>query len=106
MKQPFQPRLSDRLSSIAIAIDSGNGEAQIAWAAAERLDELDARLRDVQAAALNLRSTLAQIDTLLRGELLFGMAPTDDLAGMAKRKSGAALRVVAEMDFGNIKGQK
>lgn len=106
MKQPFQPRLSDRLSAIVIAIDSGNGEAQIAWAAAERIDELEARLRDVQAAALYLRSTMAQIDTLLRGELLFDMAPTDDLAGMAKLKAEAALRVVSEMDFGNIKGKK
>ena len=102
----FGVKLSDRLSSIAIAIDSGNGEAQTAWQAAERIDELEARLRDVQAAALYLRSTMAQIDTLLRGELLFGMAPTDDFAGMAKLKAEAALRVVAEMDFGNIKGKK
>lgn len=99
-------KLADRLAAIAIAIDSGNGEAQIAWAAAERIDELEARLRDVQAAALYLRSTMAQIEALLRGERLFGMAPTDDLAGMAKLKAEAALRVVAEMDFGNIKGKK
>lgn len=92
-------KLSDRLSSIAITIDSGNGEAQIAWAAAERIDELEARLRDVQAAALYLRSTMAQIDTLLRGELLFGMAPTDDLAGMAKIKAEACLLAVGGMDF-------
>ena len=99
MKQQFHPRLSDRLSAIAIALDSGNGEAQIAWAAAERIDELEARLRDVQAAALYLRSTMAQIDTLLRGEMLFGMAPTDDLAGMAKIKAEACLLAVGGMDF-------
>ena len=34
MKQPFQPKLSDRLAQIAIALDSGNGEAQLAFAAA------------------------------------------------------------------------
>lgn len=101
----FGVKLSDRLSSIAIAIDSGNGEAQIAWAAAERIDELEARLRDVQAAALYLRSAMAQIEALLRGQLLFGMAPTDDLAGMAKLKAEACLRVVGGMDFGT-KGKK
>ena len=102
----FGVKLSDRLSSIAIAIDSGNGDAQIAWAAAERIDELEARLRDVQAAALYLRSTMAQIDALLRGVRLFGMAPTDDLAGMAKLKAESCLRAVGGMDFGNIKGKK
>lgn len=101
----FGVKLSDRLSSIAIAIDSGNGEAQIAWAAAERIDELEARLRDVQAAALYLRSTLAQIDTLLRGEMLFGMAPQDDHLDIAKAKAEACLRAVGGMDFGT-KGKK
>ena len=101
MKQPFQPKLSDRLSSIAIALDSGNGEAQIAFEAAERLDELEARLRDVGQAALYLRSTLAQVEALLRGERLFGMAPQDDAQDMAKAKAEACLRVVAEMNFGN-----
>ena len=99
-------KLSDRLSAIAIAIDSGNGEAQTAWEAAARIDELEASLRDVQAAALYLRSTMAQIDTLLRGQLLFGMAAADDLLDMAKAKAEACLRVVGGIDFGNIKGKK
>ncbi len=102
MKQPFQPRLSDRLSAIAIALDSGYGEAQLAFEAAERLDELEARLRDVGQAALYLRSTLAQVASLLRGERLFGMAPQDDAQDMAKAKAEACLRVVAEMNFGNM----
>lgn len=92
-------KLSDRLSSIAIAIDSGNGEAQIAWAAAERIDELEARLRNVHAAALYLRSTMAQIEGLLRGEKLFGMATSDDPLCVAELKAKACLRVVGEMDF-------
>ena len=101
MKQPFQPKLSDRLAQIAIALDSGNGEAQIAFSAAERLDELESKLRDVGQAALYLRSTLAQVAALLRGERLFGMAPQDDAQDMAKAKAEACLRVVAEMNFGN-----
>lgn len=92
-------KLSDRLSSIAIAIDSGNGEAQIAWQAAERIDELEARLRNVHAAALYLRSTMAQIEGLLRGEKLFGMATSDDPLCVAELKAKACLRVVGEMDF-------
>lgn len=106
MKQPFQPKLSDRLSSIAIALDSGNGEAQIAFSAAERLDELESKLRDVGQAALYLRSTLVQVASLLRGERLFGMAPQDDALDIAKVKSEACLRVVSGMDFWNIKGKK
>lgn len=92
-------KLSDRLSSIAIAIDSGNGEAQIAWQAADRIDELEARLRNVHAAALYLRSTMAQIEGLLRGEKLFGMATSDDPLCVAELKAKACLRVVGEMDF-------
>ena len=102
MKQQFHPRLSDRLSQIAIALDSGNGEAQLAFSAAERLDELESQLRDVKAAALYLRSTIAQVAALLRGERLFGMAPQDDALDMAKAKAEACLRVVAEMNFGNM----
>lgn len=105
MRQAFQPRLSDRLSAIAIALDSGNGEAQLAFAAAERLDELEATLRDIGQAALYMRSTLAQIDALLRGERLFGMAPQDDPLDIAKAKAEACLRVVGGMDFGT-KGKK
>lgn len=100
MKQPFQPKLSDRLAQIAIALDSGNGEAQLAFSAAERLDELESKLRDVGQAALYLRSTLAQVASLLRGERLFGMAPQDDATDIAKAKSEACLRVVSGMDFG------
>ena len=102
MTKPYQPKLSDRLSSIAIALDSGNGEAQLAFSAAERLDELESRLRDVGQAALYMRSTLAQVAALLRGERLFGMAPQDDALDMAKAKAEACLRVVAEMNFGNM----
>lgn len=101
MTKPFQPKLSDRLAQIAIALDSGNGEAQLAFSAAERLDELESKLRDVGQAALYLRSTLAQVASLLRGERLFGMAPQDDPLDMAKAKAEACLRVVAEMNFGN-----
>lgn len=100
MKQPFQPKLSDRLSSIAIALDSGNGEAQLAFAAAERLDELESKLRDVGQAALYMRSTLAHIEKLLKGELLFGMVPTDDPLDFAKAKAEWCLGVVGGMDFG------
>lgn len=105
MKQPFQPRLSDRLSAIAIALDSGNGEAQIAFEAAERIDELEATLRDIGQAALYMRSTLAQIEGLLRGEKLFGMATSDDPLCVAELKAKACLRVVGEMDF-RTKGKK
>lgn len=102
MKQPFQPKLSDHLAQIAIALDSGNGEAQLAFSAAERLDELESKLRDVGQAALYMRSTLAQVAALLRGDRLFGMAPQDDAMDMAKARAEACLRVVAEMNFGNM----
>lgn len=105
MKQAFQPRLSDRLSAIAIALDSGNGEAQLAFAAAERIDELEASLRDIGQAALYLRSTMADIETLLRGELLFGMEPCAQTLLIAQNKAKACLRVVGGMDFGT-KGKK
>lgn len=105
MKQPFQPKLSDRLAQIAIALDSGNGEAQLAFSAAERLDELESQLRDIKAAALYLRSTMAQVDSLLRNQQLFGQAPTDDPIELAQAKVEACMRVVAEMDFWNTKGK-
>jgi len=99
MKQQFHPRLSDRLSQIAIALDSGNGEAQLAFSAAERLDELESQLRDVKAAALYLRSTMAQVDSLLRHEQIFGQHPDDDPIDLARAKITACLRVVVGMDF-------
>ena len=102
MTKTFQPKLSNRLSSIAIALDSGNGEAQLAFAAAERLDELESNLRDVGQAALYLRSTLAQVASLLRGERLFGMSPSDDPLAMARIKAEACLRTVAGMDFVSV----
>lgn len=100
MKQhPFQPKLSDRLSGIAIALDSGNGEAQLAFSAAERLDELESQLRDVKAAALYLRSTMAQVDSLLRHEQLFGQHADNEPIDLARTKVSACLRVVVGMDF-------
>lgn len=99
MKRASVPRLSDRLAQIAIALDSGGGEAQLAFAAAERLDELEAKLRDTRQAALYMRSTMAQAQSLLAGERLFGMHAGDDLQEMAKTKIEVCLRAVAGMDF-------
>lgn len=99
MKQQFQPKLSDRLAQIAIALDSGNGEAQLAFSAAERLDELESQLRDVKAAALYLRSTMVQVDALLRHEQLFDQHPGDDPIELAQAKVTACLRVVGAMNF-------
>lgn len=99
MKQQFQPKLSDRLSQIAIALDSGNGEAQLAFSAAERLDELESKLRDVKAAALYLRSTMAQVDLLLRNERILGQHPDDNPIELAQVKIKACFRAVGGMDF-------
>lgn len=99
MKQPFQPKLSDRLSEIATSLDVGNGDAQIVFDAAESLDDLSERLCCISQAALYMRSTLAQIEALLRGETLFGMAASDDHLCVAELKAKACLRVVGEMDF-------
>ena len=99
MKHAHRPKLSDRLSQIAIALDSGNGEAQLAFSAAERLDELESQLRDVKAAALYLRSTMAQVDSLLRHEQLFGQHPDDEPIDLARIKVAACLRTVCGMDF-------
>ena len=99
MKRATIPRLSDRLAQIAIALDSGGGEAQLAFAAAERLDELEAKLRDTRQAALYMRSTITQVASLLNGERIFGMKAEDDPQEMAKTKIDACLRAVAGMDF-------
>ena len=99
MKHKHTPRLSDRLSAIAFAIDSGGGEAGIVFEASERLDELESELREVRQSAMYLHSTMAQAELLLNGERLFGMAAEDDLIETAKIKVSACLRALSGRNF-------
>jgi len=84
---------------MALSLESGGGEAFVLFSAAEHIDGLESRLRNTLQAALYMRSTITQVDSLLKGERIFGMKAGDDSQEMAKTKINACLRAVAGMDF-------
>lgn len=80
---------------MACSIDAGNGEAALLFAAAERLDQIENRLRQVQAVALYLRSTCADIARLLEGQQVSPFEVSQDLHDLAKAKAIAVCRATA-----------
>lgn len=97
----YVPSLQARLSKVALSVESGSGEADLLFQAAERINQLDLALRRTKEVALYLRSTMADVSALLAGEQIDPARHIDDPVAEAAIKATSAVRAVFNIDLGD-----